>query len=388
MSNDAIIDSVRFYQPFWWCMRLMAPTFFGSTQRPVQIYMVLLHVLVTFMLPVHLLINLALQPTPAELFKNLSILMSCAACSLKHVATIYHLQDSVEIERLLIELDGYVDGEEEHRYYADHLQCHARRFLRCLYASFAIFYVLFLLGILILIASADRQLLYPAYFPFDWRANGYLFAMALGYQSISILLEGAQALANDSYAPLTLCFLGGHIHMWGLRIRKLGYAANPIGVNHHQQLFAYIEQHKTLMRLHYLTRNAISVVQLVQLGSSGASLCLIVSYLLFYVRDIITVLYYMILFAVICVQLFPSCYFASVVAEELESLPYAIFSSKWYEESRQHRHDLLIFTQLTLSGRRRVIKAGGIIELNLNAFYATLKTAYSLLALVLQVKDI
>ncbi|SPP79865.1 blast:Odorant receptor 33c [Drosophila guanche] len=86
----------------------------------------------------------------------------------------------------------------------------------------------------------------------------------------------------------------------------------------------------------------------------------------------------LIFLAVICVQVFPSCYLASVVAAEISSLPYAIFSSKWYEASSEHRRDLLIFTQLTLTH----------IELNLNAFYATLKTAYSLFALVLQVKDI
>ncbi|BFF95471.1 odorant receptor 33c [Drosophila madeirensis] len=386
---SALIDSVRVYRPFWWCMRLMAPTNFGATQRPARICMVAVHLLVTLMFPVHLLVNLALQPTSAELFQNLSISMTCAACSLKHVAQIYHLQDMLEIEQLLIELDGYVEVEaEQHRYYQDHLRRQARRFTRCLYASFAVIYALFLLNVLILIVSADRELLYPAYFPFDWRGNGYLYAVALGYQSVSILLEGFQGISNDSYGPLTLCFLGGHVHLWALRMRKLGHVGTALGAKNHQQLWAYIEQHKVLMRLHHLTRHSISVVQLVQLGSSGASLCLIVSYVLFYVRDIITVLYYMIFLAVICVQLFPSCYFASVVAEEISSLPYAIFSSKWYEASSEHRRDLLIFTQLTLGGRSRVIKAGGLIELNLNAFYATLKTAYSLFTLVLQVKDI
>ncbi|XP_001356970.3 odorant receptor 33c [Drosophila pseudoobscura] len=387
----AVIDSVRVYQPFWWCMRLMAPTFFGATQRPVQIYVGLLHLLVTFLFPVHLLVNLAMQPTSAELFQNLSISMTCAACSLKHVAHLYHLQEIAEIQKLLIELDGYVDSEEEHRYYVDHLQCQARRFTRCLYASFVVIYVLFLLNLMILIASEDRMLVYPAYFPFDWQGNGYLYAIALGYQSICLVLEGIQGVSNDTFSPLTLCFLGGHIHMWGLRMRKLGYEEEDEespSVNHHQQLWNYIEQHKILMRLHRLTRHTVSLAQLVQLGCSGASLCIIVCYLLFFVRDIITLLYYMIFIAVICVQLFPACYFASVVAEEMQSFPYAIFSSKWYEESREHRRDLLIFTQLTLVGRSRVIKAGGLIELNLNAFFVTLKTAYSLFALVVQVKDI
>ncbi|XP_022224936.2 odorant receptor 33c [Drosophila obscura] len=365
-------------------MRLMAPTFFGSTQRPVQIYMVLLHVLVTFMFPVHLLINLALQPTSAELFQNLSISMTCAACSLKHVAHIYHLQDSVEIERLLIELDGYVDGEEEHRYYADHLQCHARRFTRCLYASFAIIYALFLLSILILIASADRQLLYPAYFPFDWRANGYLFAMALGYQSISILLEGAQALANDSYAPLTLCFLGGHIHMWGLRMQKLGYAANPIGVNHHQQLCAYIEQHKTLMRVVQLLRSTMHLSQFGQFIASGISISITLVYILFFAENNFDVAYYGVYFAAILLELFPCCYYGTLISVELNRLTDAIFSSNWVGMDRGYCRTLLIFMQLTLA--KVELKAGGMIGISLNAFFATIRLAYSFFTLAMSLR--
>jgi len=104
--------------------------------------------------------------------------------------------------------------------------------------------------------------------------------------------------------------------------------------------------------------------------------------------DTISLVYYLVFFGVVCMQLFPSCYFASEVAEEVESLPYAIFSSRWYDQSREHRFDLLVFTQLTLGSRGRVIKAGGLIELNLNAFFATLKMAYSLFAVVVRVKGI
>lgn len=106
-----------------------------------------------------------------------------------------------------------------------------------------------------------------------------------------------------------------------------------------------------MCRFHNLVSRTISEVQLVQLGGCGATLCIIVSYMLFFVGDTISLVYYLVFFGVVCVQLFPSCYFASEVAEELERLPYAIFSSRWYDQSRDHRFDLLIFTQLTLGNR-------------------------------------
>ncbi|EDX04742.1 GD23797 [Drosophila simulans] len=347
-----IIDSLSFYRPFWICMRLLVPTFFKDSSRPVQLYVVLLHILVTLWFPLHLLLHLLLLPSTADFFKNLTMSLTCVACSLKHVAHLYHLPQIVEIESLIEQLDTFIASEQEHRYYQDHVYCLARRFTRCLYISFGMVYAVFLFGVFV-------------------QSNRLLGAVALGYQVFSMLVEGFQALGNDTYTPLTLCLLAGHIHLWSIRMGQLGYFEEEAATNH-QRLLEYIEQHKLLVRFHNLVSRTISEVQLVQLGGCGATLCIIVSYMLFFVGDTISLVYYLVFFGVVCVQLFPSCYFASEVAEEVERLPYAIFSSRWYDQSRDHRFDLLIFTQLTLGNRGWVIKAGGLIELNLNAFFAFL----------------
>ncbi|KAH8334568.1 hypothetical protein KR059_011502 [Drosophila kikkawai] len=383
------INSVRFYRPFWLCMQLLAPSFFKESTGPcVRAYEVVLHVLVTAWFPLHLLLHLLLHPSPADLFKNLTMSLTCVACSLKQVAQLYRLPEIVEIESLIGQLDACIEGERELRYYQDHLLCRARRFTRCLYISFGIVYVVFLVGAFAKLFNGNRDLIYPAYFPFDWNRNQYLFGMAYGYQMFSIIVEGFQGLSNDTYSPLTLCFLSGHLHLWAIRMARLGFEEEKkeTPMEQHQRLLEYIEQHKLLMRLHHLTSRTISAVQLVQLGGCGATLCIIVSYVLFFVRDFMSLVYYLVFFGVVCVQLFPSCYFASVVAEEVHRLPYAIFSSRWYDQTRGYRGDLLIFTQLTLGATNLMMRAGGLIELNLNAFFATLKMAYSLFAVVVQMK--
>nr|XP_036677776.1 odorant receptor 33c [Drosophila suzukii] len=386
-----IIDSVHFYRPFWLCMRVLVPTFFKESRSlqagPIQLYVAALHILVTLWFPLHLLLHLLLHPSAAELVKNLSMSITCLACSLKHVAHLYHLPEIVEIESLIGQLDTFVSSEQEHRYYQDHVHCHAKRFTRCLYISFGMVYVLFLLGIFVQIINGNWELIYPAYFPFDLERNQWMAASALGYQVISMLVEGFQGLGNDTYTPLTLCLLSGHLHLWSIRMAQLGFLEDETASNH-QRLLEYIEQHKLLVRFHSLVAQTVSPVQLFQLGGCGATLCITVTYVLFFVGDTISLVYYLVFFGVVCMQLFPSCYFASEVAEEVQSLPYAIFSSRWYDQSREHRFDLLVFTQLTLGSRGRVIKAGGLIELNLNAFFATLKMAYSLFAVVVRVKGI
>ncbi|KAH8282521.1 hypothetical protein KR054_008133 [Drosophila jambulina] len=380
----ALINSVRFYRPFWLCMQVLAPSFFKAVTPFVRAYEVIVHILVTGWFPLHLLLHLLLHPSPADLFKNLTMSLTCVACSLKHVAQLYRLPEIVEIESLIKQLDECIEGDQEHRYYQDHVLIQARRFTRCLYISFGIIYAVFLVGAFAQLFDGNRELLYPAYFPFDWSRNRYLFGVAYGYQVISIMVEGIQGLSNDTYSPLTLCLLGGHLHLWAIRMAKLGFEETPI--DQHQRLLMYIEQHKLLMRLHYLTSRTISAVQLVQLGGCGATLCIIVSYVLFFVGDFISLVYYLVFFVVVCVQLFPSCYFASVVAEEIQLLPYAIFSSRWYNRSRSYLGDQLVFTQLTLGASNLVMRAGGLIELNLNAFFATLKMAYSLFAVVVRMK--
>ncbi|KAH8402917.1 hypothetical protein KR222_000097, partial [Zaprionus bogoriensis] len=383
--REMAIDSALAYRPLWFCFRLLAPTFFGARSRAVYIYVVLLHFLVTLMFPLHLLLGLLLPAAPAQVFQNLTMSLTCAACSLKHAAHIWHLRDMVEIEKLLLQLDECVKSDEEQRYYHGPLQCSVNRITRCIYISFAFIYLLFVLSMILVLMSESHELIYHAWFPFDWRRNRLLYGMAFGFQLLCILIEGAQGITNDIYTPLTLCYLSGHIHLMGIRLSRLGFDVLP-RVTIHQQLSACVQDYALLMRLHQLTRATISVVQLVQLVLCGANLCVIVSYVLFFVRDTMSLIYNVMYFAVICIQLFPSCYFASVLAEQSEDLPYAIFSSNWYEQSNQYRRNVLVFVQLTLRLRWCSMMAGGLIELNLKAFFATVKMAYSLFAVVAQAK--
>ncbi|KAL7740340.1 hypothetical protein ACLKA6_018781 [Drosophila palustris] len=358
------IDSTLAYRPLWLCFRVSAPTFFGATSHWVYGYMLLLHSLVTVMFPMHLLLGQLLQGGPAEFFKNLTMSLSCAACSLKHIVQLWHLPHMMEIQTLLKQLDECVQSDEEKDYYRKTLQ------KMCLWC--------YLLN--------PPELLYLAWFPFDWRRSSFHYALAVGYQLVSILTAGVQGLTNDIFTPLTLCYVSGHMHLFGIRMSRLGFHQTP-GIEIQQELKACFQDFKLIMRLHELTRETVSLVQLVQLVFCGTNLCIIVIYGLFYVEDIASMIHNIAFFAIVCVQLFPSCYFASVLAQECERLPNAIFSGNWYQQSAEYQRYVLIFTQLTLGLLKRPVMAGELIELNLNAFAATVKMAYSLFAVVVQAKN-
>lgn len=140
LCKMAIIDSTVAYRPLWFCFRLLAPIFFGARSRMVYVYVVLLHFIVTLMFPLHLLLGLLLPAEPAQLFQNLTMSMTCAACNLKHIMSIWHLRDMVEIESLLGQLDKCVQSEEEQRYYRETMKRSVNWINRCIYTSFTTSY--------------------------------------------------------------------------------------------------------------------------------------------------------------------------------------------------------------------------------------------------------
>ncbi|KAH8378528.1 hypothetical protein KR093_011826 [Drosophila rubida] len=382
---DVVVDSTRAYRPLWLCLRVLAPTFFGASSHLVAACMWLLHLLVTLLFPLHLLLGLLLPATPSEMFKNLTMSLSCAACSLKHIVHLWHLPHMVEITALLQQLDACILSDEELDYYRTTVQRQVNRITRCIYISFAIIYIIFVLSTILVLFSGPHEPVYLAWFPFDWRCSVYHYALAFGYQFFSILIECLQGIFNDLYTPLTLCYASGHLHLLGIRMTRLGFHRLP-GIGIQQQLLACFQDFKLFLRLHELTRATISYVQLIQLLFCGTNLCIIVIYALFYAEDVVDMTYNVVYFMVVCIQLFPSCYFASVLAQEAERFPNAVFSGNWYEQSAQYRRNVLIFTQLTLRLLKRPMMAGGLVELNLNAFFATVKMAYSLFAVVVQAK--
>ncbi|XP_033150830.1 odorant receptor 33c [Drosophila busckii] len=366
------INSRRAYLPLWFCFHCFA----GAKTRVGQLLRLLLHLLVTVMFPLHLLLGLVLVPaTATELFKNMTMSFTCVACSLKHLVQIYHLPQMLRIEQLLQQLDACVLHATEQRYFKQTLQLHVRCITRGVYVMYFIIYLAFALSVATLLHKQPRELLYHAWFPFEWQRSSESYALAFGFQICSILFEGLQGLTNDVYTPLTLCYLGGHAHMLAMRLSRLGFDQS-----------AEVTTDQQLLALHKLAQQTISYVQLVQLLACGASLCIIVSYVLFYVRDVVGFIYNIIYIAVVLVQLFPSCYYASVLHEQEQRLTYAIFSSNWYEQSPLYRRRVLIFMQLTLALGKRPMRAAGLIELNLNAFFATVKMAYSLFAVIVRVK--
>lgn len=110
----------------------------------------------------------------------------------------------------------------------------------------------------------------------------------------------------------------------------------------------------------------------------------VIVYLIFYVDGIFAYIYYTVFLFAMPLEVFPLCYYGTYMQLEFEQLTYAIFSCNWMEQTVAFKKNLLIFAEQSL--RKQVVVASGMFAVNLDTFFATLKGAYSLFALVVQMK--
>ncbi|XP_013098553.2 odorant receptor 33b-like [Stomoxys calcitrans] len=340
-------------------------------------YDALLNIAVTFWYPVHLTLGLLMLPTHGDIFKNLSMTITCIVCTLKHISLRLKLKKLHEIETLLDHLDKRVESQEEWDYFTEGPQKTVKNVTKM---YFGIYMGANVAGILTVILDSERRLMYPAWFPFDWKSSFSIYCLTLLYQIFGVTMQIIQNMVNDAFTPVVLCLLGGHVRLLAMRVRKIGY--DPGRDNNHNldDLKRCIEDHIKLRHLFKTLEDALSIVQLSLFISSGLNICVALVYLLFYADTFVATLYYSMFLLAICIELFPIYFYGSVMQMEFEDLTYAIFSSNWAEQPKLYRKNMQIFLQNTLP---RVKMVGcGIVSIQLETFFLICRMAYTSFTLI------
>uniref|UniRef100_A0A1B0GFE0 Uncharacterized protein n=1 Tax=Glossina morsitans morsitans TaxID=37546 RepID=A0A1B0GFE0_GLOMM len=233
-------------------------------------------------------------------------------------------------------------------------------------------------------AIVDQRLMAPAWFPFDWKSSSTLYWSALLYQFIGLNMLIMQNLVNDTVGPMSLCLLSGHVHLLAMRVARIGYNKRKSQKYHEDELKLCIEDHQKLLKAFTLLESSMSWLQFILFFTSGLNTCLGVVNFLFYSRILYDYIYYGCFLLALGVEVFPCYFYGSVLLEEFKHLPYAIFSSNWVEQSRNYRQNTTIFLEMAL--KSVTMLAGGIVETNLDSFFAIYKAAYSLFTVILTMK--
>lgn len=244
------VDSVEVFQPFWRCFKVLGIIHNGNKYL-YGFYDIFLNITITLFYPLHLTIGLFLDTNQADIFKNLSINITCIAASFKHIFLRYKLPEIMHIEKIFAELDRRILDADEREYFNNNYKITAHRinklyFAACLLANTS--------AVLTVVFSAERRLMYPAWMPFDWKNNNWCYMAALFYQIIGVTLQIVQNVTCAIYPAVGLCIFTGHVRLVSMRVEKIGHNPKKSHKQNEQELIECIEAHKRLIEyvLHFL----------------------------------------------------------------------------------------------------------------------------------------
>ncbi|KAM7352150.1 odorant receptor 33b-like [Cochliomyia hominivorax] len=373
-------DSVSIFEPFWLCWRLLGILSWRRKNITI-IYDIFMNIFVYLWYPVHLTVGLVLLPMQDEIYQNMSMTITCIVCTMKHYCIRWKLNQISEMMKLFKKLDKRVQNFEESKYFTSFTMSRSK-FLAKMY--FSVYMGANMAALAGVILDKEKRLMYPAWFPFDWSSTFSLYFAALSYQFVGVTVLIILNFTNDAIAPVTLCLFSGQVHLLSMRVAKLGYDDRKTDKQHEQELKLCIEDHIIVINLFKLIEDALSYVQLILFISSGLNICVVIVYLFFYVNNLLGFIYYSTFLVAIAVELFPIYYYGSLLQEEFNNLPYAIFSNNWLFQTKSYRQIVVIFVEI--AKRKLTMLAGGIVSIRLDSFFAICKTAYSLFAVAMNMK--
>ncbi|XP_036336799.1 odorant receptor 59a-like [Rhagoletis pomonella] len=375
------ISAFRFHDITWRYVGQRPPS--PRYRYIYYLYSLILNIIVTFGYPTHLMIGLIQSESKADIFKNITINLTCLGCSIKTLAFWWRLADVRKIYALIQRLDQQIIQSDDVQFYNSNA---FRRTKQVLYfdvcvglgASIASEVATLIAGVL-----GNWRLMYPAYFPFDYEHSVLGYIAAHFYQCFGVTVQIFQNIINDSFPPMALAMLAVHVRLLNMRLVRIGQRRKRASVTD-AELLQCVEDYKALLDFRAAIQRIASIGTFVQILVTAINMGVVIVYLIFYVNDIFSYVYYLLFLVAMPLEIFPHCYYGTVVEMEFRQLTYAIFSCNWIDKSAAFKKNLLIFGEQSL--RKQIVIAGGMFAVNLDTFFATLKGAYSLFALVFQMK--
>ena len=83
------------------------------------------------------------------------------------------------------------------------------------------------------------------------------------------------------------------------------------------------------------------------------------------------------------VEILPACYYGSIMEFEFQHLTYALFSTNWMDQDLTFKNNLRIFAE---QANKPLYVMAWLVRINMNSFLVACKNAYSLFAVVMNVK--
>ena len=229
-------NSCAFFKPHWLCWKILGINqdirndHTCSTKYGYLLYSILLNLTVTVFYPLHLGLHLFRSDSMADNIKNFAVCVTCVACSLKFIIYSTKMSKIEEFEQILQRLDARITTEIEMNYFKQLKD--SLRNIGLLFVS--VYLSVGIAAELSFIFREERDLLYPAWFPFDWLSSTAWFYVANVYQIVGIFFLLLENFVDDCFPPMALCMLSGHIKILSIRVSNIGYDDRTLEENERQ----------------------------------------------------------------------------------------------------------------------------------------------------------
>nr|UZH23372.1 odorant receptor 59a1 [Anastrepha ludens] len=375
----AALDTRSFFKLHWTCFKVLGVI--APTSNAYYLgYSLLLHLLVTICYPLHLALALFKSCNASVNIENLAVCVTCVACSMKFVIYAMKMGRIRELESIIGTLDARCSSPHERSYFIQ-----LRKDMRHITIGFlSIYAIVGVTAELMFIFRNEHNLLYPAWFPFDWRANELKFYAAHLYQIVGISYQLLQNFVNDCLPTMALAVLSAHIKLLGIRVSQIGYAEQNLDANE-EELLRCIKDQEQLYNMLNTIQGIISLPMFLQFTLTAFNICLAMAALFFFADAPFARLYYLAYFLAMPLEIFPTCYYGTYFQLLFDKLHIEMYSSNWVEQTQKFRKHMILFCERSL--KQHTVMAGGIVRVHLDTFVSTCKGAYSLLAVIMKMNE-
>lgn len=239
------VNSSSFFSIHWRVWKFLGLAY--SEVRWKKLYIacnILCHLLITVGYPLHLSISVFRNDNVTDDMRNLTFFATCFACSLKFAVYAYNFDKVRQMEQLLGLLDARIKTPVELEVYGQ-LRVQLKGIV---YGFIGICVICIISAELSFLVQTKQALLYPAYFPFDWRQSKLLYYIVNIYQSLGSSYLILENFVNDCFPVVMFCIISAHIKLLYLRLEQVGDDEPASDAKALLELEACITDHKHLLQ--------------------------------------------------------------------------------------------------------------------------------------------
>ncbi|EDW78264.2 uncharacterized protein Dwil_GK16337 [Drosophila willistoni] len=231
-------------------------------------------------------------------------------------------------------------------------------------ATFVVFMILLATGIINIIISKDRILIFPAWIPWDYKKNGDVFLLTVIFNFLGLLMNALCALNNDSYPVTYVTMVAAHLEALSIRASRIGHDRELLERQHRQHLIECIQDHQLILKLVKIMQSTLSMAFFFQFFCTALAQCAAIFFLAYVKTNFSRTLHMIILIVAITNETVFICYAVEVLNQSGEMLSKGIYNCNWLSRPTEFRRDLLIM--LMRSQRSTSITAAGLVSVRLN----------------------